>query len=146
MGLHKVTTMEIRQKVIGGKVVNIYDEAIKRAICKEYINGSSSKMAVQRKYGIKFKSAIVSWLRIFGYNDPRPCFNEVVAQDQFQINYMSQPKQQDIQALEAKIRKLEQQLAEAELKATVYNTLINVAERDLKISIRKKPVTKQSTK
>jgi|SRR5690606_26634712 len=138
--------MGIEQKLIGDKIVNFYSEAAKRAICEEYISSTSSKMAIQRKYGIRFKSAIVNWLRTFGYDDPRPGFNGIIPKDQLQINCMAKSKQTDIQVLEAKIKALEKQLAEAELKATVYNTLIDVAERDLKISIRKKQPTKQSTK
>ena len=45
-----------------------------------------------------------------------------------------------------KIASLEKQLAHQELKAEVLDTLINVAERQLNISIRKKPGTQQSSK
>jgi hypothetical protein len=41
---------------------------------------------------------------------------------------------------------LEKQLAHQELRAEVLDTLINVAEQQLNISIRKKPGTQQSKK
>jgi transposase len=41
-------------------------------------------------------------------------------------------------------RQLEQQLAEAQLKIAALNTLIDVAEEQLKINIRKKPGARQS--
>ena len=49
-------------------------------------------------------------------------------------------------ALLKKIATLEKQLAHQELRAEVLDTLINVAEKQLNISIRKKPGTQQSRK
>jgi hypothetical protein len=49
-------------------------------------------------------------------------------------------------ALLEKIAMLEKQLKHQELKAEVLDTLINVAEKQLNISIRKKPGTQQSSK
>ena len=54
--------------------------------------------------------------------------------------------QQTEQALLQKIAVLEKQLAHQELRAEVLDTLINVAEKQLNISIRKKPGTQQSKK
>ncbi len=45
-----------------------------------------------------------------------------------------------------KIATLEKQLAHQELRAEVLDTLITVAEKQLHISIRKKPGTQQSLK
>jgi transposase len=42
------------------------------------------------------------------------------------------------------IKELQQQLADAHLKIAALNTLIDVAEEQLKINIRKKPGAKQS--
>jgi hypothetical protein len=49
-------------------------------------------------------------------------------------------------ALLEKIAMLEKQLKHQELRAEVLDTLINVAEKQLNISIRKKPGTQQSSK
>jgi capsule polysaccharide export protein KpsE/RkpR len=45
--------------------------------------------------------------------------------------------------LEAKIKELEKALEHERLRTLALNTMINIAERDLKISIRKKSGTKQ---
>ena len=50
------------------------------------------------------------------------------------------------QELLQKIALLEKQLAHQELKVVVLDTLIDVAEKQLNISIRKKPGTQQSKK
>ena len=133
--------MEIPQKQIKGKLIQVYDDDFKRRICEEYLNGTASKMDIQRKYRIGFKSAIVTWLRKFGYvEQPKPCKPAVHT-----FHFMGR-SDKDTEALEQKIKVLEQQLADAELTVVVYNKLIEVAERDLNISIRKKRNTKQSTK
>jgi hypothetical protein len=49
-------------------------------------------------------------------------------------------------ALLQKIASLEKQLKHEQLKAEVLDTLINVAEKQLNINIRKKPGTQQSSK
>jgi hypothetical protein len=49
-------------------------------------------------------------------------------------------------ALLDKIASLEKQLKHQELRAEVLDTLIDVAEKQLEISIRKKPGTQQSSK
>lgn len=48
--------------------------------------------------------------------------------------------------LEKKIEVLEKQLQWEKLKSHALDTMINVAERELNIDIRKKPGTKQSGK
>ena len=44
--------------------------------------------------------------------------------------------------LKRKIEKLEKQLKDAEMKALAYSTMIDIAEKELKISIKKKHNTK----
>lgn len=133
--------MDIPQKQIKGKLIQLYSNEFKRAVCEEYLNGTASKMDIQRKYHISFKSAIVTWLRKFGYAKQPTSYYPVVST----LNFMGK-SDKDTQALEQKIKILEQQLADAELKVVVYDKLIEVAERDLNISIRKKRNTKQSMK
>jgi len=45
--------------------------------------------------------------------------------------------------LEAKVKKLEQQLDYEQLRTLALDTMIDIAERDLKISIRKKSGAKR---
>ncbi len=48
--------------------------------------------------------------------------------------------------LEKKVKDLEKQLSYEKMKSEVLDTMINIAEKELKISIRKKSNTKQSKK
>ncbi|MBC9813065.1 hypothetical protein H9Y05_11355 [Crocinitomicaceae bacterium CZZ-1] len=46
--------------------------------------------------------------------------------------------------LKERINQLEKALLNSELRATAYETMIEIAEKELKINIRKKSNTKQS--
>lgn len=52
----------------------------------------------------------------------------------------------EVLQMQAKIKELEKALVNSELRVTALDTMIEIAERDLKINIRKKSNTKQSTK
>ena len=47
------------------------------------------------------------------------------------------------QQLELEVKKLEEELKRERLKTLALNTMINIAERELKIDIRKKPGAKR---
>lgn len=51
-----------------------------------------------------------------------------------------------VEAMEERIRELERRLAEEKMRSTCLGTMIDVAERELKIDIRKKSGAKQSKK
>jgi hypothetical protein len=56
---------------------------------------------------------------------------------------MTDKERQQLEALQKKVKQLERQLEDAQMKAIALDTLIDVAEEDLKIAIRKKAGTKQ---
>jgi transposase len=57
---------------------------------------------------------------------------------------MSEKQKLDLQAIRQRNKELEKALKEANLMIHALNTMINIAEADLKIPIRKKPGTKRS--
>lgn len=56
---------------------------------------------------------------------------------------MTEKERQKLQALEKRLKEMEQQLEDAQMKNAALETLIDVAEEKLKISIRKKSGPKQ---
>lgn len=56
---------------------------------------------------------------------------------------MTEKERQQLIALQARVKLLEKQLEDAQMKAIAMDTLVDVAEENLKISIRKKAGTKQ---
>jgi len=114
------------------------DSIEKLLIIEEVLRGKISKEGARQKYKIKGKSAILKWMRKFGLAGYKqlPAYFE----------RMKEEEKSDQEALLKRIRELERKLEDAEIKAFGYSRMIDIAERELKISIRKKQFTKQSKK
>jgi transposase-like protein len=133
--------MDIQLKQIQGKTIQIYSEKFKRRVIEEYLNSGVPKIDLLRKYGIKSKSGIQRWMKKFGYTDVYRSLG---------INFISltsadlkkKPDSDNDNELHKKIRELERQLAEEKLRSEAYARIIDKAEKELKIPIRKKPNTK----
>ena len=59
------------------------------------------------------------------------------------LQAMSAKERTDVKALEKRIRELEEQLKRAQMKNVALNTMIDIAENDYKLEIRKKSGPKQ---
>ena len=115
---------------------------LKHQIIQEVLSGSISKEEARRRYRIRGKSAILKWMRKFGYG------SKVESIALRMKSKKTKPKDlpDDSQALKQRILELEKALEEANLNSEFYSTMIDIAEREFKISIRKKLFTKQSNK
>ena len=121
---------------------------IQRQAVKEYLLHGVPYRSLAEKYGVS-RSTINKWVLVYQgiHNIPR---------SHKQISYDLQQKalgkkskqsiQQDKNELEKKIALLEKQLEWEKLKSQALDTMINIAERELNIDIRKKHGTKQSGK
>jgi transposase-like protein len=133
--------MDIQLKQIEGKVIQIYSEEFKRRVIEEYLSTGVSKMDLLRKYGIKTKSGIQRWMKKFGYTDahrfPKIKFTHLIfpiVAKKIDVNNNDE--------LQKRIRQLERQLEDEKLRSEAYVRMIEKAEKELKISIRKKTGTK----
>ena len=116
-----------------GKYRVRYSDDFKHQICLKYLSGHYTKEGLQAEYGIKGKSRLLSWLRELGYISETG------------IQFMSPPKIAKPAASEnvsEHIRRLEEALIDAQLQAAIYHKMIEVAERDFQIKIRKNLDTK----
>jgi hypothetical protein len=118
-----------------------YEVAFKRQVIEEYLATGCSKMSLLAKYNITFKSAIQTWMRILGYSDiyqgiERPKFGNII------FTSVSKDKDKSRIELEARIRQLERQLEDEKLRSEAYSRIIEKAEKEYKISIKKKTDTK----
>ena len=114
-----------------------FSDVLKLRIIQEVLSGSISKEAAKRKYGIRGNSAILKWMRKFGYQGNLYQPTEVME---------SKDLSDDPADLKLRIKVLEKALADAKLSSEAYSTMIDIAEQEFKIPIRKKFVTKQSDK
>lgn len=119
-----------------------YSMSLKLQIVQEIERGELSTHAAQRKYGIQARSTLVQWLRKYGKFD---------WENQTPSNMPKTPEQK-IMELEAKVRLLEKQKAHLEQqayvsdkKAIIFDMMIDLAEEEYKIDIRKNLPPEQST-
>ncbi|HET6767489.1 MAG TPA: hypothetical protein VFH08_08820 [Chitinophagaceae bacterium] len=131
--------MDIELKQIDGKIIQIYSEEFKRKVIDEYLSTGVPKMDLLRKYGIKSKSGIQRWMKKFGYTD---IYKAVAPTFTFITSPTLIKKLKDEHELRKRIKELERQLAEEKLRSEAYARIIDKAEKELKIPIRKKPNTK----
>ena len=118
-----------------------YTLSLKLQIVKEIESGVLSTYAAQRKYGIQARSTVVNWLRKYGNFD---------WENQTPANMPKTPEQR-IMELEAKVKLLEKQKAQLEnqnhisdSKAIIFDMMIDLAEKEYNIDIRKNLLPGQS--
>ena len=116
-----------------------YTLTFKLNVVKEIETGESSIVEVCRKYGIQARSTVSTWLREYGTFDWE---NQTPST-------MSKSPEQRILELEAQVKLLEKQKAQlerqnyiADSKAIIFDMMIDIAEKEYKIDVRKnlKPV------
>jgi len=119
-----------------------YTMSFKLKIVQEIERGKISISDVKIKYGIQSRSTIVQWLRKFGNFD---------WENQAPLNMPKSPEQQ-IMELEIKVKLLEKQKAlmerqayVADKKAIIFDMMIDIAEKEYQIDIRKNLPPEQST-
>jgi transposase-like protein len=135
--------MEKREKVVYEKrSQKDYSMSFKLEVVKEIECGLISTSGAKRKYGIQARSTVINWLRKYGTFD---------WENQTPSN-MPQSKEQRLMELEARVKLLEKQKAllehqveRADKKAIIFDMMIDIAEKEYNISIRKNSSPEQST-
>jgi len=120
------------------KTMTCYSDAFKLQVVEEILKGELTKEEARRKYGLRGKSTVLNWMRKFDVSGCRQI------PESFTI--MKEEESLNKSDLQKRIKELERALADAKLKAEGYSHMIDIAERELKIRIRKKSSTKQSGK
>lgn len=106
-----------------------YSKEFKQKVCEEYMKGDKSKAEIKVQYGIKSSTSILlDWLRKFGYIE-----SGILPNSEFQ--FMAKPQ-------EDSPKKLEKENEDLKLQLEMYKRMIEIAEKEFKISIVKKSDTK----
>jgi transposase-like protein len=115
-----------------------YSEDFKWQVVQEVLSGKLSKAEANRIYGIRSKSAILYWMRqysgITNYRESSKAFS----------SKESMKNKQEIIALEEKLHKLQDSLKRERNKSALYEKMLEIAEEEYGINIRKKYGAKQS--
>ena len=119
--------------------VKYYSDEFKYQVVQEYLNSDLSQQELLKKYSIGGSSSITNWMRKFGL------WNGSARSKPKEYTTMKKGKKKSAEelALEAKVKELEKALEYEKLRSLALDTMINIAEDKLKISIRKKSGTKQ---
>ena len=114
-----------------------YSEEFKQKILRAIIEDGLMPTEIVRRFGVKNESTVRNWINKYSQN--------LLSLPEKQVN-TSDMQELSKEELEKKVKDLEKQLSYEKMKSEAFDTMINVAERALKISIRKKLNTKQSKK
>lgn len=119
-----------------------YSMSFKLQIVQEIEQGKSTITQARKQYGIQSHATVLGWLRKFGNFDWE---NQTPS-------IMPKSPEQKIMELEAQVKLLEKQKAfleqqayVADKKAIIFDMMINIAEQEYKIDIRKNLPPEQST-
>ncbi len=123
------------------EVRQMFDESFKRMVIEEYLTTNCSKMELLRKYNIHFKSAIQTWMKRFGYADTHRV-EKIKFDSAFPLTASMATKNENTQELQKRIQELEQLLQDEKLRSEAYLRMIDKAEKELKVPIKKKHNTK----
>lgn len=121
----------------------VYGEVLKTTVCLEVLKGDLSISEAKSKYGIKGDGNIYSWLKEFTGQvksnnlDPMNTTNSSAGEKQ------QGSDDERAQELIKRNEELQAALQLAQLKITALEVMIEVAESELNIDIRKKSGTKQ---
>ena len=120
------------------RIVKRYSDDFKYQVVQEYLSSDFSHRELLDKYSIKGSSSISNWLRKFGLLD-----EPIKRRTHYTTMKKGSKKSPEELVLEAKVKELEKALEYEKLRSLALDTMINIAEDKLKISIRKKSGTKQ---
>lgn len=111
-----------------------YSLQFKLQVVQEVERGELSQHAAARKYGIQAQSTVLTWLRKYGNFD----------WENKTPTHMPKSPEQKLMELEQKVRllekqkkQLEHQVERSDKKAIIFDMMIDMAEKEYNIAIRK---------
>jgi transposase len=141
--------MKMKSKSISGlKFGKDFTWGERERIVKDYLSSGQSKQAIWAKYTGQHEEhgQLLKWMRVLGYQPNKPLKRFNLASTTFYMKKKTTLKDQNESFEELQLKKriieLEKQLKDAEIKAIAYSTMVDVAEKEFNISIRKKYNTK----
>jgi transposase-like protein len=118
--------------------VNHFSDEVKFQVLNEYLTTGASQRELMQKFNIGGNNTIKKWMRKFGLTIPD---QEQIVIHSVMAKEIKKSARED--ELEARIKQLEKELDYEKLRVRALDTMITIAESDLKIPIRKKPGAKQ---
>ena len=147
----KLITGLTRQKIVR-KPSKYFTDAEKHIIIQEMLEIGCTKRDIWEKYTGQEEEhgQLLRWMRKLGYDDSIPTRRPNFVSNPIQMKKKNSTKEptasfENLQ-LKKRIEELEKQLKDAEMKTIAFSTMVDIAEREFNIPIRKKFSTKPSKK
>lgn len=139
--------MEKSKVILGLKPPSAFTLEERKMIVEEYQRTGCTKQFIWEKYTgqPEEKGHLLRWIRQIGYEIP-PKWSKLAYQNSSSMSKSTPERSKEAAQLKERIAQLEKALVQSELRATALDTMIEVAEKELKINIKKKSYTKQSSK
>lgn len=121
-----------------------YTDEFKDFVCQDYLKGEKTKADLWREHigGDSEHGNLTKWLRELGYStDVIPRSSKFVPMKEKNTSNQTIGSFEELQ-MKKRIAELEKQLKDAELKAIAFSTMVDIAEKEFNIPIRKKLNTK----
>lgn len=141
IALQKKDVMKEDEKVYVKRTQKDYSMSFKLSVVKEVETTDIGLCAIARKYGIQSETTVKRWMEKYGTFD----------WTNIKGGNMPKSKEQELLELKEKIKQLERKNArlEHELemkdhKVAIFDLMIDIAEKDLKVDIRKNMLPGQS--
>ena len=110
---------------------NFYSESLKREVVREVKLGLISKEEAKKKYNIRGQSCIINWIRKFEGKE-------------LNKSSMREYEKSSKKDLIKRLKELEREFEDEKIRSEGLSKMIDIAEDQLDIIIRKKSGTKQS--
>lgn len=118
-----------------------YSLSFKLTVVKEVESGDLSIQSALRKYGIQSHGTVLGWVRKYGTFDREMFVKDIMEKTPQQRIY---ELEQENERLKRSNSYLEKRLAESEDKAAILDKVIELAEKEYVIPIRKNSFPDQS--
>ena len=117
-----------------------YTLAFKLQVVSEVENGQIGITAARRKYGIQGHGTIRRWIEKYGqYDKSYKLKNSMAKSPEQELLEL----RQKMKLLEKENRRLEKELKQTNIKASFFDVMIDIAEDEFQIPIRKKSLPEQ---
>ena len=119
-----------------------YSEELKKQVVFKVLSGALRKGEAMREYAICSPTSVDRWIELYGHG--------ILSDHKELLEHMgTRRKQEAVKGEMPELEALRRDLAEAnkraraaELRAEAYSLMIDLAEKELKVAIRKKSATK----
>ncbi|MBL0126020.1 MAG: hypothetical protein IPP83_00905 [Flavobacteriales bacterium] len=124
------------------RVNRTYSEESKKQAVFKVLSGELRKSDAMKEFGIRGSGSLDRWIERYGHgilSEHKELLEQMGTRKKKEAVKVEIPETEE---LRGEVARLKKDLRAAELRAEAYSLMIDIAERELKVAIRKKSVTK----